>query len=179
MSIKKTLELSINLHQPVVSYSVVFYPTRYMLMISKDTLALPNWAAVCLLMRRLAAMFYDSLLLTGLLFVASVPFTVLNGGAIADGNLGFRLYLLTIIFIYLGWQWTHGGQTLGMKAWHLQAVSHNHTPLDWRLAGLRFLAALLSTAAAGLGYIWLLIDRDRLAWHDRLSGTRLIKVDGR
>jgi len=145
-------------------------------MISATTLALPDWCAFRLLMRRLAAMFYDGLLLTGLLFVASVPVTLLHGGAFANGNMIFRLYLLAIIFIYLGWQWTHGGQTLGMKAWHLRAVSGHQAPLDWRLSGLRFLAALLSTAALGLGYVWLLFDRDRLTWHDRLSGTRLVKV---
>ena len=177
MSIKKVLDLSITLHRPVVGYSVVPHPTRYMPMISKYKPALPDWAAVCLLLRRLAAMFYDGLLLTGLLFVASVPVTVLHGGAIAGGSIGFRLYVLAIIFIYLGWQWTHGGQTLGMKAWRLRAVSDNHAPLDWRLSALRFLAALLSTAAAGLGYVWLLFDRDRLTWHDRVSGTRLVNSD--
>mgnify|MGYP006422044065 CR=1 FL=1 len=145
-------------------------------MICRHKLALPDWSAVCLLLRRLAAMFYDSLLLIGLLFIASVPLTMLHGGAITGSSIGFRLYLLAIIFIYLGWQWTHGGQTLGLKAWRLQAVKNGHAPLDWRLAGLRFLAALLSTAAAGCGYVWLLFDRDRLTWHDRLSGTRLVLV---
>lgn len=145
-------------------------------MISAHILALPDWTAARQLMRQLAAILYDGLLLTGLLFVASVPVTLLHGGAFANGNMAFRLYLLAIIFIYLGWQWTHGGQTLGMKAWHLRAVSDNQAPLDWRRSCLRFLAALLSTAALGLGYVWLLFDRDRLTWHDRLSGTRLVKV---
>jgi uncharacterized RDD family membrane protein YckC len=25
-----------------------------------------------------------------------------------------------------------------------------------------------------LGYFWIWIDRDRLAWHDRWSGTRVV-----
>ncbi len=174
---KQALNLFILIHQPTLSYSVVLIQLLHLPMIAADTLAPPDWAAIRLLLRRLAAMFYDGLLLTGLLFVASVPLTVLHGGAIAGGSVGFRLYLLAIIFIYCGWQWTHGGQTLGMKAWRLRVMSDNHAPLDWRLSGLRFLAALLSTTAAGLGYVWLLFDRERLTWHDRLSGTRLVIVN--
>jgi uncharacterized RDD family membrane protein YckC len=28
----------------------------------------------------------------------------------------------------------------------------------------------------GLGFLWVLYDRDKLAWHDRLSGTRLVRL---
>ncbi len=126
-----------------------------------------------MLARQLAAMAYDGLLLIGVLFVASLPVTLASGGAIHAGTLAFQLYLLGIIFLYLAWQWTRGGQTLGMKAWRLQLVSNDGTGLNWARALLRFLAALLSLAACGLGYAWLLIDRERLTWHDRLSATHL------
>lgn len=132
---------------------------------------------VQMLLRRLAAMFYDALLLIALLFVASLPFTMLHGGAIENGDLGYQLYLLAICFIYLAWQWTHGGQTLGMKTWRLRIVSLNGGPVSWQQSLVRTLGALLSIAAFGLGYLWLLIDKDRLAWHDRLSGTKLVIGD--
>jgi len=32
---------------------------------------------------------------------------------------------------------------------------------------------------AGLGWWWMLVDRERLAWHDRLSGTRIVLVPPR
>jgi uncharacterized RDD family membrane protein YckC len=32
----------------------------------------------------------------------------------------------------------------------------------------------LSWLPLGLGFFWVLFDRDRRAWHDRLSGTRLV-----
>jgi uncharacterized RDD family membrane protein YckC len=41
------------------------------------------------------------------------------------------------------------------------------------MASLRFFAAILSWLPAGLGFWWQLWDKDKLAWHDRLSGTRL------
>ena len=39
---------------------------------------------------------------------------------------------------------------------------------------MRFAGAVISWLAFGLGFLWLLVDVDRLAWHDRLSGTSLV-----
>jgi len=145
-------------------------------MISLSPLSMPDRDAARVLLRRLAAMFYDTLLLIALLFAASLPLAMLNGGAIPGGTSGYQLYLLAIIFVYLGWHWTHGGQTLGMKSWRLQAVTLSGQTLTWEQALLRFVVAMLSTVALGLGYLWLLIDGERLTWHDRLSGTKLVNV---
>jgi uncharacterized RDD family membrane protein YckC len=133
---------------------------------------------VASLLRRLAAISYDCLLLVAVLFFASLPLIVVSGGAVHSGHLSYQLYLLGICFLYYGWQWTHGGQTLGMKAWRLQVVDRNdNAPLTWKAAALRFAAAILSLLSAGLGFAWALFDRQSLAWHDRLSGTRLRIVD--
>ena len=34
-----------------------------------------------------------------------------------------------------------------------------------------FCAAALSWACLGLGFVWILFDRRKLAWHDRLSNS--------
>jgi hypothetical protein len=47
------------------------------------------------------------------------------------------------------------------------------TLLTWREAMLRIAGAFVSLAALGLGYFWIWIDRDRLAWHDRWTQTRV------
>jgi len=41
---------------------------------------------------------------------------------------------------------------------------------------LRFCLALAGLALAGAGFWWALFDRDRQFLHDRLLGTRLIRV---
>ena len=43
---------------------------------------------------------------------------------------------------------------------------------------IRCAGAMLSMLALGLGYLWILFDRDGLAWHDRISNTRLVMVRG-
>ncbi len=130
------------------------------------------------LARRLAAQCYDALVLTAVLLAATVPFVLLAGGSPASpaGRGLFRLYLLAVAFLFFGGFWVHGGQTLGMRAWRLRVVDCAGDPVSWTKALLRFVGALVSWAALGAGYLWVLVDHDRCAWHDRLSGTRLVVV---
>lgn len=122
--------------------------------------------------RRLAAVCYDTLLLIAVLFVATAIVLPLNGGkAFSDGRLYYSAYLLTISFGFFGWFWTHGGQTLGMRAWKIKVLSFDRQPLTWKQALIRFLAALLSWGIGGLGFLWIVVSRDKRAWHDSLSKT--------
>ena len=61
-----------------------------------------------------------------------------------------------------------------MSAWRLKVFTDGGEPMDWRRSIIRVAAAHLSLFAAGLGYLWILVDRDHLAWHDRLSRTRIV-----
>jgi len=127
------------------------------------------------LLRRVAAICYDWMLLSGTMFVTSLPLIWLIGGVPKHwaSQTGFRLFLAGIIFVFFGWFWTHGGQTLGMRAWRLRLVSDAGGEVTWRMASVRFLAAFVSLLCLGLGFLWVMHDRERRAWHDRWSGTRL------
>lgn len=123
-----------------------------------------------------AAGFYDGLLSVALMFIASAMAVALNDGtAIPAGDIGFRALLLAVPFPYFGWCWTRGGQTLGMRAWRLRLQAMDGSGITWGRALLRYLAALGSWAAFGLGFLWLL-GPARLSWHDRLSRTRIVRL---
>jgi uncharacterized RDD family membrane protein YckC len=129
------------------------------------------------LLRRLGALFYDSLLLLGLLFLATLALLVWRGGTAfgpADW-LGLRLYLLGFIYLFFAGFWTYGGQTLGMRAWKLRLCSATGGAVSWPQASLRFVAALVSLGAFGLGFCWALGDAEKRCWHDRIAGTRLVR----
>jgi len=128
--------------------------------------------------RRIGAVLYDSLLLIAVLFIAGLPLPLIPESIRFEPWVRYTTlaYLVAVSFVFLGWFWTHGGQTLGMRAWRIRVVTGNGAPLDWQRAARRFAWALLSWAAVGLGFLWSLADPQRLAWHDRLSGTRLILV---
>jgi uncharacterized RDD family membrane protein YckC len=133
------------------------------------------------LLRRLAALGYDAMALVALWFVAAVPFVWLaNGTPQSMGvRVVFQLYLLSVAFAFFGWFWVHGGQTLGMRAWRLRVVDNEGRAVTWAQAARRFAAAILSLLCAGIGLLWVMHDRERRAWHDRLSGTRVVVLPKR
>jgi uncharacterized RDD family membrane protein YckC len=129
------------------------------------------------LARRLAALLYDALLLLGLLFVFTLLVIFARGGrAIAAGTFWYEASLVAVAFAFCGLSWTRGGQTVGMKAWRIRVVALDASSLDWRRTALRFFASWLSLLPLGLGYWWALVDRERCSWHDRLSGTRVLRA---
>lgn len=135
------------------------------------------------LLRILAAQVYDLLLLVGLwvcasaLAVASValiqgPERFESDNPLMDQPL-YWLYLLAIPLVFFVGFWTHGGQTLGMRAWQIRLRRRSGDAVSpWR-ALLRLVGAALSWLACGLGYWWMLVDAQGLSWHDRLSDTHL------
>jgi uncharacterized RDD family membrane protein YckC len=122
--------------------------------------------------RRLAVMVYDLLLLVGLLFFATALLLPFNAGVAFDStHIFYRLYLLVVSFVFYGWFWTHGGQTLGLRAWKLRVSGFDNKPLDWLQSLFRFTGAIISLSFFGLGFLWVLVDRNRYSWHDYLSKT--------
>jgi uncharacterized RDD family membrane protein YckC len=132
--------------------------------------------------RRLAALVYDSFLLIALLMVftgGALFFT--HGAAVLPDTAGawvyvYRAGLVLIIAAYYVINWLRSGQTLGMRAWHLRAVSDSGAPMALRAAVLRAVFGALAWVPAALGVLWLYVDPDHLALHDRLSRTRVVKL---
>jgi uncharacterized RDD family membrane protein YckC len=128
-------------------------------------------------------MTYDTLLAGALLMLAMMLVVVVLGMLQGWDNVdtaGLRnhplyiLYLAAVPFCFFVGFWKLAGETLGMRAWRLRIVDDSGKRPGWGSATLRFFTALLSLAACGLGFLWILVDPERLAWHDRLSGTRLV-----
>jgi uncharacterized RDD family membrane protein YckC len=122
---------------------------------------------------RLLAMFYDSLLLFSALLVATALALLATRGTLHYHNPFFRTFLFLICFGFYTWFWLHGGQTLGMRAWRLRVQRLDGKPITiWQ-------ALLRSLACAGLGFLWMLIDRNRMTWHDRFSETVIVRLPKR
>jgi len=103
----------------------------------------------------LSALFYDSLLILALLFVASVLYMlpyVLNSNIDSSEtkNLStsaylspvYKTYVFCIWFAFFAWFWTKAGQTLGLKAWKLRLESNDGKNVSLWQALLRFFGAL-------------------------------------
>lgn len=132
------------------------------------------------------ALLYDALPVIALWMLASTAFTV---GYTVLGHhpprenippfsalqwlLWSCCWLITGLYAVLSWR--RGGETLGMRPWRLQLVDLGGNVPDARSLWRRYAVASLSLLLGGLGFWWAWIDRDRLAWHDRASGTRLVR----
>jgi uncharacterized RDD family membrane protein YckC len=132
--------------------------------------------------RRLAALLYDSVLLLALLVAFTSGAIFLNHGVAVEPKTAgawFYLYDAGLIGVIAGYyllNWTRSGQTLGMRAWHLRAVTESGKPLTLKAASLRAVFGILAWIPAALGVLWLYLDREHLAVHDRLSKTRVVHL---
>jgi uncharacterized RDD family membrane protein YckC len=126
------------------------------------------------LLRQLSAVIYDFLLLIALLFFATAILLPFNDGeAFSHQQIFYPLYLLVVSFFFYGWFWTHGGQTLGLRAWKIKVLTINYELINWRQAFIRFIVSLFSWSFLGLGFLWVLVDKRQRSWHDIVSKTGL------
>jgi uncharacterized RDD family membrane protein YckC len=88
-----------------------------------------------------------------------------------DENRGF---LLALIYFIGFWAWKQ--TTLGGIICQLRIVRVDNQPIRFVDALVRGLAGIFSLAVLGLGFVWILRDPDRQAWHDRIAGTFVVKV---
>ena len=139
------------------------------------------------LIRRLAAMLYDWLVLAALwmaaMALALLLVALLNSAGIislvnytdhadfiTQHKLWFQLYSVLCFFWFYLYFWCKGGQTLGMRAWRLLLVQQNGEAINFKQAVLRAFSALL-----GLGNIWLWLRWGKgLALQDQLTSTQVI-----
>jgi uncharacterized RDD family membrane protein YckC len=131
------------------------------------------------LIRRLAAMVYDSLLVFACLVMLAIISTSYLGGksVYAGGQIYVYVYNVlrfAIIFLFFVLYWSRSGRTLGMQSWRLQLNTMDGGKVDMKTATIRFFAAILSWLPFGLGFLWSLWDKDKLTWHDRISKTRIV-----
>jgi uncharacterized RDD family membrane protein YckC len=82
----------------------------------------------------------------------------------------------TLFFGYFVGFWAWKGTTIGGIVCNLRLTRTNGTPVRLVDAVVRGLSSLLSFAALGLGYLWILRDPEGQAWHDKIAGTYVVKV---
>lgn len=137
------------------------------------------------LLRRLGAILYDSLILFSIVFLGAQWFPLIPESYQALGWVKYlkQLYVLALCFGFFGWFWTRpgqkAGQTLGMRAWRLRVVTEDGHSITWAQALIRFIVAIFSWLAVGVGFLISLFATDKRTWHDRASNTRLVVLPKR
>ncbi|MCK5925247.1 MAG: RDD family protein [Methylococcales bacterium] len=124
--------------------------------------------------RRFGAIFYDTLLLLAVLFFATACLLLFNNGEAVTAKILLIPYYLLVSFLFFGWFWTRDGQTAGLKTWKLRLKTMDGQRLTWKHALMRFVSALFSWSKLGLGFVWVLFDKNDYTLHDHLSKTYVV-----
>lgn len=144
-------------------------------------------APVAGLLRRLAALLYDAFLVAAIWMTLGFMMQFIVGpdtNHLVDGRVQtdpvtspilFTAMVLSAAGFYI-WFWMRTGQTLGMLAWRIKAVSSDGSLMSFKQAVLRFVIAWPAFFTFGVGYLWLYLDNHGNAIHDILSGTQVIVV---
>ncbi|WP_290874226.1 RDD family protein [Aquabacterium sp.] len=150
------------------------------------------------LRRRLAAFTYEGVLLFGLVMAVGALYSVIaNQRHGLQGREGMMASQFLALSLYFLWFWTHGGQTLATKTWHLRIVSPDGQAIGLKQALMRYMLSWLwlmppwagawlagwhqSKELFGAMGVWILLYAalsfllpQRQFLHDVLSGTRLV-----
>lgn len=134
--------------------------------------------------RRLGAMLYDGFLVAAIWIAVTVAHLaffrfVLGQQAEEIGTTAFdiwslRVILLFFVTLFFVFSWSRGGMTLGMQAWRLRVQTLDGYSLNLKQCLIRCAVAWLSLAAFGLGYWWVLFDKQRRSWPDIVSNTQTV-----
>ncbi|MEQ1573895.1 MAG: RDD family protein [Vicinamibacterales bacterium] len=123
-----------------------------------DMLALPRAA----FRDRLAALVLD-LILVGLVVQMLGP---LRGG---------RMFALGLLIYHVGF-WTWKQTTIGGIICHLRIARMDGSSMRFADGLVRGLSSIFSVVVFGLGFLWVLRDPERQAWHDKIAGTYVVTV---
>lgn len=116
--------------------------------------------------RRFAAWLIDAIIVG----VVQAVVTPLGGG-------GRFLSLLVSIAYVVGFFGSPRGQTPGYMALGIRVVSMDGTgPIGYGRAAVRWLVSIPSGILLGIGYFWMLGDREKQTWFDKASNSVAVPV---
>jgi uncharacterized RDD family membrane protein YckC len=121
---------------------------------------------------RLISFVIDSLIL-------SVIGSVLNyASAGVGGTVGsIILFLGGLVSVAYYTYFFGNGQTLGMMAMKIKLIGTDGTyPIGYGKGFLRWIGMIISAVVILLGYVWILIDKKKQGWHDKIAGTYVVNV---
>ena len=118
---------------------------------------------------RLVAALVDGVIL----FVVAIILALITGG--------LSVYVHWLIYILYSVLLTGlRGQTLGKQLLGIRVVNQNgEVPGIGRAILREVIGKLVSMIVFYLGYFWVLFDRRKQAWHDKIAGTYVIRVEKR
>ena len=93
------------------------------------------------------------------------------GSFVGGPPLGFLVALA-----YFAGMWAWKGTTIGGVILKLKVVRLDDQPITFAVALVRGLASAFSVIVLFLGFFWMIWDRDKQTWHDKIAGTVVVRL---
>jgi uncharacterized RDD family membrane protein YckC len=97
-------------------------------------------------------------------------------GGIAGNVFGGPIMFFLLALAYFAGLWTWRGTTVGGIVVNLKVVRADGQPMNLAAALVRALAAAFSVIVFFLGFLWILWDKERQGWHDKIAGTAVVRL---
>jgi uncharacterized RDD family membrane protein YckC len=111
--------------------------------------------------------------------ILSVIGWILNYASMsAGGTVGNIIIFLSGLVSLAYFTYFFGnGQTPGMKAMKIKLIGTDGTyPIGYGKGFLRWIGMIISGLVILLGYVWILIDKKKQGWHDKIAGTYVVNA---
>lgn len=129
---------------------------------------------------RAVAAFLDGSIVVASWIVMAAIFLVWGRGPFPASPLAMAAYVVlgagVSILYSLLWAFANG-ESFGLRAARLRILNFDGRPATRQQRLARVASAWISTAPAGLGLVWALLDEETLTWHDQISKTFPTPVD--
>lgn len=80
-----------------------------------------------------------------------------------------------VALAYFAGMWAWKGTTIGGIVLNLKVVRLDDKPVTFAVALVRGLASAFSVIVLFLGFFWMIWDRDKQTWHDKIAGTVVVR----
>ena len=119
--------------------------------------------------RRFGAAFIDGL-------VVGVPVGII---AIAtDSGVVYALGSILGLVYVTYFEGSDSGQTVGKRALGIRVIDFaTGGPIGYGRAAIRWVGRIISSIPCYLGYLWMLWDKEKQTWHDKLANDVVVPVD--
>ncbi len=102
-------------------------------------------------------------------------FTTVSDGGIALAFNGIYS-LIPLLYVTLSWIYWDGA-TIGKKIMKIKIIKTDGHSVDWPTAIVRLVGYLASFIPFALGFLWIIWDRNKQGFHDKIAKTYVIKVE--
>jgi uncharacterized RDD family membrane protein YckC len=99
-----------------------------------------------------------------------------TGGNAADPAASSGMSTLVGVLYVIGFWTAWNGQTPGKKVMGLRIVKADGSAFGVVPGIIRYVGYFISGIALLLGFLWILFDKDKQGWHDKIAGTYVVKA---